>query len=123
MINLQRLKKKIDLINSEGPILSILLDPKGNIVIMGLINKTLEEVYFYVNVGDLNMYVSSYIKLNDLFHSRESFFIKTKRADEIKTYLSKDYQCELSFGDKHYDEISESLKPQSGLDEFLLEPK
>ena len=123
MINLQRLKKKIDLINSEGAILSILLDPKDNIVIMGLTKKTLEEVYFNVNVGDVNMYVSSYIKLNDLFHSRVNFLIKTKRAGELKTFFSKDYKCELSFGDNYYDEISESLKPQNGLDEFMLEPK
>ena len=123
MINLQRLKKKIDLINSEGAILSILLDPKDNIVIMGLIKKTLEEVYFNVTVGDVNMYVSSYIKLNDLFHSRVNFLIKTKSAGEIKTFFSKDYKCELSFGDNYYDEISESLKPQNGLDEFMLEPK
>ena len=123
MINPRRLKKKIDLINSEGAILSILLDPKDNVIIMGLIEKTLEEVYFNVNTGDVNMYVSSYITLNDLFHSRVSFFVKTKKAGEIKTYLSKDYECELSFGNLYYDEISESLKPQNGLDDFMLKPK
>lgn len=123
MINPLRLKKKIDLINSEGAILSILLDPKDNIIIMGLIEKTLEEVYFNVNIGDVKMYVSSYITLNDLFHSRDCYFLKTKNAGEIKTYLSKDYECELSFGNHFYDEISGSLKPQDGLDEFILEPK
>jgi len=123
MINLRRLKKKIDLINSEGTILSILLDPKDNIVIMGLIENTLEEVYFNVNIGDIKMYVSSYITLNDLFHSRDCYFLKTKNAGEIKTYFSEDYKCELSFGNHFYDNISESLKPQNGLDEFILEPK
>ena len=123
MINPRRLKKKIDLINSEGAILSILLNPKNNIIIMGLIEKTLEEVYFNVNIGDVKMYVSSFITLNDLFHSRDCFFIKTKNDGEIKTYLSKDYECELSFGNNFYDEISESLKPKKGLDEFILDLK
>ena len=122
MINPLR-QKKIDLINSEEPILCILLDPKDNILIMGLIEKTLEEVYFNVNIGDVKMYVSSYITLNDLFHSRDCYFLKTKNAGEIKTYLSKDYECKLSFGNHFYDEISGSLKPQDGLDEFILEPK
>ena len=123
MINPRRLKKKIDLINSEGAILSVLMDPKDNLIIMGLIEKTLEEVYFNVNIGDVNMYVSSYIKLNDLFESRGRFILKTKKAGKIKTYFSEDYKCELSFGIFFYDEISESLKPQNGLDEFILEPK
>lgn len=123
MNNLKALKKKIDLINSEGSILSVHLDPKGNLIIKALISFSYEEVYFKVNLQDLKMYVSSFINLNDLYESRDSFFLITKKEHDIKTYISKNFECELFYGNLFYDEISESLKPTVGLEEFTLKIK
>jgi hypothetical protein len=120
-IELNDLKRKIDLINSEGPLLSLFFDSKKNLILEGKSSETKESIFFKANIQDIKMYINSFISLNDLFNSRTCFVLKEKNENKVKSYLSKEYSCSLLFGNLFYDEIEKSMKPFFGLDEFYFD--
>ena len=115
------LKKQLDLINSEGTILGLYHSTNGEIFLSSLMDDTEETIYFKVDDHETKMYVNGYITLQELYNFSNNFFIVTKSGKVKKTYLFKQYECSLKFGNLTYDKISTEMKPTSGLDKFNFE--
>lgn len=112
------LKKKLDLINSEGTILGLYLSKNNEYFLGSSITDSNETIYFKVSDHELRMYVNGHITLHELYGFSDNFFIVTKSGSVEKTYIFDQYKCSLTFGSLCYDEIQKDMKPTRGLDEF-----
>lgn len=113
MINPINLKKIEDIINCEGPILSIHRDPKNNFFISAKMQNEEGMVYFDTNKIRFKKYLNSAITLNKLFELKTSFLLKTKTGSAIKTFIAEDFKCNLIFGDILFKSLSKEIRAQS----------
>ena len=112
MIDPRNLKKKIEVINYEGVVLSSHVHPEEEKYFFGALSKDNSvRVFFEVSINQINEYILSKKTLNQLYDESSSLMIKTqRRRNEVKTYFKLDFKPNLMLGDKLYKEISDDAK-------------
>jgi len=113
MIDPRNLKKEGDILNSEGTILGLYLDRKGNLYLSSFLKDGTGIIYYTVDLVLLKDYLQSKITLIDLYKKSSSFLVKHKFRKEIKTYLKQDFIESLQCGNDNYKDIPESMKSKS----------
>jgi hypothetical protein len=109
IIDIHKLKKIDDILNSEGTILG--LYQIGNEYILGsFLSDKSGVVYYSTNLETLKKYLTSEINLKQVYLDSEDFIVTKKNRRETISYLKKDLADLIQCGDKLYSEISESLK-------------
>ena len=112
MIDPRNLRKKIEVVNYEGVVLSSHVHPMQEKYFFGALSKhDSVRVFFEVSLVQINEYLLSNKTLNQLYDESSSLMIKTqRRRNEVKTYLKLDFKPNLILGDKLYNEISDDAK-------------
>ena len=112
MIDPGKLKKELDILNSEGTILGLYSDSKDNLFLGSLLKDGSGTVFYSVDLDLLRSFSQSKIILSDLYAMSKSFLIKHKFRREVKTYLKEDFSDSLQCGTKFYKDIPESMKSE-----------
>lgn len=109
MIQVKKLKKLTDILNSEGTILG--LYQIDNELFLGsfLTDKT-GMVYYSTNKEILNHYVNGEITLSQVYLDSEDFIVSRKFRNDTVAYLKQDLADKIQCGDKYYNELSDGMK-------------
>ena len=93
MIDPRNLRKKIEVINYEGVVLSLHQHPKEEIFFFGALSKNdSARVFFETSRRQINDYILSKKTLNQLYDESCSLMIKTqKHKNEVKTFIKSFY--------------------------------
>ena len=110
MIDSRNLKKETDILNSEGTILGLYRDPKGNLYFGSLLKDGSGTVFYAVSENQLKDYLHSKMTLSSLYKESQSFLVKHKFRGEMKTYLKEDFVDSLQCGNDFYKNIPKSMK-------------
>ena len=112
MIDIDKLKKELDILNSEGTILGLYSDSKDNLFLESFLKDGSGTIFYSVDKNSLQRYSQSKIILSDLYAKSKSFLIRHKFRREVKTYLKEDFSDLLQCGNKFYRDIPESMKSE-----------
>jgi hypothetical protein len=109
MVEVEKLKKLTDILNSEGTILG--LYQIDNELFLGsfLTDKT-GMVYYSTNKKALNRYLNNEITLGQVYLESEDFIVSRNFRNDTVTYLKQDLAEKIQCSDKYYNELSNELK-------------
>ena len=110
MTDPRNLKKELDIINSEGCILGLYYDKKNNPHFGSFLKDGTGTVFYSVTELQIKDYLKSKLTLIELFANSQTFLIKHKFRNEIKTYLKEDFSDMLQCGSDYYKDIPVSMK-------------
>jgi len=109
MIEINKLKKIADILNSEGTILGLYQLHKQLFLGSFLSDKT-GMVYYLTTRESLNQYLNGEKTLGQVYLDSEDFIVSRKFRDETVAYLKQDLADLIQCGDKYYYELSDGLK-------------
>lgn len=110
MIELKELQKKSDILNSEGSILGLFTDSKNNLYLGSFLKDGSGIIYYSVKSNILKDYLQSKLTLSELYNMSQSFLVKHKFREKVKTYLKEDFIDLLQYGANFYKDLSDSMK-------------
>ena len=110
MIELKKLIKISDVLNSEGAILSLFKDPNDNFYFGSFLKDGSGTIYYSLNSSQLKDYLQSKITLGELYIQSQSFLVKHKFRKDVKTYLKEDFIDSLQCGADYYKDFPVSMK-------------
>jgi hypothetical protein len=109
IIDIHKLKKIGDILNSEGTILG-LYQIDNEYILGSFLSPKSGMVYYSTNLETLNKYLTSEIKLKQVYLDSEDFIVTKKHRYEKISFIKQDLADFIQCGDKLYSEISESMK-------------
>jgi hypothetical protein len=112
MTDPRNLKKINDILNSEGCILGLYLDPKDNLYFGSYLKDGTGTIFYLVNEVQIKSYLKSKLTLMELYVESKSFLIKHKFRKEVKTYLKEDFLDSIQCGTDFYKDIPKSMKSE-----------
>ena len=110
MIDPRNLKTVYDILNSEGCILGLKTDPKGNLYLSSFLKDGSGTVFYSITEKELKAFVESELTIKEMYIKSTDFLVKHKFRNEVKTYLKEDFQNSLQCGTDLYENIPESMK-------------
>ncbi|MDP3667805.1 MAG: hypothetical protein Q8R50_14070 [Sediminibacterium sp.] len=109
IIDINKLKKIDDILNSEGTVLG-LYQIANEYVLSSFLSDKSGVVYYSTNLETLKKYLTSEINLKLVYIDSEDFIVTKKYRHEKVSYIKQDLADLIQCGDKLYSEISESMK-------------
>jgi len=113
IIEIAKLIRVTDLLNSEGTILGLLKDKNNNFFLCSYLKSMNGTVFYSVTKNILLDYLNGKLKTEELFLKSDSFLVTIKSDAESKSYIKENLKQEIHFGDLRYSEISSSMKPEN----------
>lgn len=110
MIDPKLLKPIVDILNSEGFILRLKTDPKGNLYLSSFLKDGSGNVFYSTNLKELKAFIKSELTIKEMYLRSPDFLIKHKFRNDVKTFLKEDFQNDLECGSDLYKDIPESMK-------------
>lgn len=110
MIDPRNLKPVLDILNSEGCILGLKTDPKGNLYLSSFLKDGSGSVFYSTNLQELKAFLESNLTIKDMYLKSPDFLVKHKLRYDVKTFLKEDFQNDLQCGSDLYKDIPESMK-------------
>ena len=107
-----------DILNSEGRILGLNKDPKGNLYLSSSLNNGLGEIFYVTTPSQLKVFIESKLTINEIYNNSKDFLVKFKIRKEIKTYLKEDFIGHLACGADYYNNLPESMKSKEFEQQF-----
>ena len=109
IIDIHKLKKIDDILNSEGTILG-LYQISNEYILGSFLSDKSGMVYYSTNLETLKKYLKSEINLKQVYVDSEDFIVTKKHRHEKVYYLKQDLTELIQCGDNLYFELSESMK-------------
>lgn len=110
MIDPKNLKPIMDILNSEGCILGLKSDSKGNLYLSSFLIDGSGIVYYSTTSKELKAFLKSKLTIKDIYLKSPDFLVKRKFKNDVKTYFKEDFQKDLQCGSDLYKDIPESMK-------------
>jgi len=110
MIDPRNLKSILDILNSEGTILGLKNDLKGNLYLSSYLKDGSGNVYYSTTEKELKAFVESQMTIKEIYLNSTDFLVKHKFRSEVKTFLKEDFENNLQCGSDLYKDIPESMK-------------
>ena len=110
MIDVQNLKKIIDVLNAEGTILALHEDPDNNLYLSSFLKDGSGTIYYSITEKQLKHYLHSKLTLNELYQQSPSFLVKYIFQKEVKTFLKQDFLNSLQCGNDYYKNLPKSMR-------------
>ena len=110
MVEIRRLEKKYDILNSEGSILSLYENREGQFHIASLVQGGEGTIYYRSNSNEIRDYANSKITLNELLEKSEEVLVSLKKGSELTTYFKIDFLDRLELGGKYFKDIYKGIK-------------
>ena len=117
MIDINKLKKKCEILNSEGTILA-LYKCDDHLYLSSYLKDKSGYIYFKTSAASLRSYINSESTLNLLYSESDDFLVIKSFRKESDIYLKSDFIEALQFGEILYSNISFSLK-SNDIDDFF----
>lgn len=110
MIEIKKLNKISDILNSEGGILTLYSNKNKDLYLESSLKDGTGTIFYSVTPTCLQDYLQSKLTLVEVYNSSDSFFIRHKYRKELKTYLKQDFISSLQCGEEFYKEIPDNMK-------------
>ena len=110
MIDPRNLKPIVDILNSEGCILGLKTDPKGNLYLSSFLKDGSGNVYYSTTEAQLKDFIQSKLTIKEIYAESKDFLVKYKFRNQVMTFLKQDFQDSLQCGTEYYIDIPESMK-------------
>lgn len=107
-----------EILNSEGRILGLNKDSKGNLYLSSSLNNGLGEIFYATTPSQLKAFIESKITINEIYSKSKDFLVKFKFRKEVKTYLKEDFIGFLVCGADYYKNLPESMKSKEFEEQF-----
>lgn len=109
MIKINSLKRELDIINSEGPILSLLTSNDNTAFLKSRLHDGSGYVCFAVNESSLKSYALSEVTLDELYQSSPDSNVVIENSDSTSEVPKITYVGNLTYGDALVNQLSEGL--------------
>lgn len=109
IININKLIKIDDILNSEGSILG-LYRINNDLYLGSYLSNKSGVAYYSIEKTVLKMYLNSVLNLKNVYLASDDFIVTTKFRKETTTYIKEDLVDLILFSELLYSEISDSLK-------------
>jgi hypothetical protein len=109
IVNIHKLIKIADILNSEGSILT-LYEIDKQLYLGLLLSGYPGMIYFSTDRKNLKKYVNSEINLQQVYLNSDDFFITRKLNHKTALFLKNDFLDLLLCGNKLYSDIEKSMK-------------
>lgn len=119
MIKINQLIKVVDIIYSEGMILGLFKNKSDELFLCSHLKDGSGEIYYSSKKEVLKKYFNSEINLDQVYLESNDFIITLKFRMETTSFLKQDMVAMITFGNKFYLEISESMRNDSILKNLL----
>lgn len=116
IIEINQLKKIIDLINSEGTILGLLKDKKSKLYLCSFLINGEGTVYYSTTKKTLNDYLLGKLKTKELFLKSNSFLVTIKNKNNSKVYIKENIGAKIQCSEKYYTELPKSMTVENPCD-------
>jgi len=110
MIDPRNLKPVLDILNSEGCILGLKTDPKGNLYLSSFLKDGSGNIFYSTNVKELKAFIESNLTIKNMYLRSSDFLVKHKFRNDVKTFLKEDFKNDLQCGSDLYKDLPESMK-------------
>lgn len=98
------------LLNSEGPLLTILTDHKGGLFTRIHLNKFNTNLLVSTSFRDVISYIESKLTLREFITNSEGYSFEKKDDISLKDVPIDEIQSSISFIDNYYNELPNSMK-------------
>lgn len=113
-MNIRNLRKRLDLINSEGPILALYETPTNELLLGAMLNNGGEVVYFGTNHENLFHFLLSEITLHELYNLNPDEMVYLSGKRKITSHLKLEFIDRLQCGNILYCDLPKGMgSPQS----------
>ena len=118
ILNVRKLIKQEDIINSEGTILG-LYNLNSSLYLGSLLKDGSGMIYYSTNNDLLRKYLNSEIRLDQLYGESEDLIVTRMYRNETVSFLKQDLTDLIECGDQYYKEISGLMKNRNFEIRFL----
>ncbi len=119
MIEINKLYKVGDILNSEGMILGLFKSNSGDMFLCSHLSDGSGNIYYSTKKDVIIKYFNSEITLREVYLNSDDFIVTKKMRDVTTQYLKQDMVDLIQLKDKLYKEISDGMKDKN-LEEELL---
>ncbi len=120
MIEINQLTKVGDVISSEGMILGLFKNKSDELFLCSHLKDGSGQIYYSSKKEVLKKYFNSEINLHQVYLESDDFIITRKLRKEMTSFLKLDMVEMITFGNKFYLEISESMRNDSISKKLLI---
>ncbi len=110
MVDIKKLKKEADILNSEGTILGLYQAQSVYYLGSYLTDGSGMVYYSILSLSILKDYFNSKLTLKELYNDSKDFIVTTKFRKETASFIKEDLASLIKLGDKFYNELSVGLK-------------
>ena len=121
MIEINKLTKVGDILNSEGMILGLFKNNSCDLFLSSHLTDGSGDVYYTTKKDVLIKYFNSEINLREVYISSGDFFVSKKFREETKQYLKNDLVEFIQMGDKFYNTIAIGMKNENIVKDIISE--
>lgn len=108
MININELKKKGELLNSEGPILTIYHNKKDYYLGSHVSDGT-GTIYYHVGIDNLKKYLQSNITLKELYLLSENVLVVNKFRNIETIHTKEDFVDRVQCGESYFNKFGDDM--------------
>jgi len=104
------MKKVLEILNSEGPILALFEKQQGEYVLGSFLEDGSGTLYYGITIEMLRRYIKSEVTLNDIFDLSEDFIVELKGRKQKALFIKEDFKGRLQRGSSYYKDIGDGMK-------------
>ena len=109
-MEINKLKKTKEVINSEGTILSLYENDENSLFLCSLLENNIGYVYFPVDELNFKKYLKGKTTLNEVYNLSKDFIVKFKSKGRVKSYFKEDLSDKLVLGSEFYTNLPDDMK-------------
>lgn len=119
MIEIDKLYKVGDILNSEGMILGLFKSNSEDVYLCSHLSDGSGNIYYSIKKEFLIKYFNSEITLSEVYLNSDDFIVKKKMRNVTTQYLKQDLVELIQLGNKFYEEISDGMKDENIIKDII----
>jgi len=121
MIEINKLNKVGDILNSEGMILGLYKNQGGDMFLASRLIDGTGEVFYNTKKDVLIKYLNSEINLREIYLSTDDFFVSKKFREKTNQHMKNEFIELIQMGDKFYNTIAIGMKNENIVKDIISE--